>query len=54
MDGPGTQAGKNSVAHIEIIYVNQNHFDDVEPINLIKNSQPKMMMAEHEQGVVID
>ena len=50
---PGTQAGEKSVTHIEIIHINQNHVDAVEPINPINSSQP-MMMAVHKQGVVID
>ena len=50
---PGTQVGEKNVTHIEIIHINQSHFDAVEPINPINNSQP-MMMAVHEQGVVID
>jgi len=50
---PGTQAGKKRVKHIEIIHINQNHFDAVEPTNPMNNSQPTMM-AVHEQGVVID
>ena len=50
---PGTQAGEKSVTHIEIIHINQNHFDAVESIYPINNSQPTMM-AVHEQGVEID
>ena len=50
---PGTQAGEKNVTHIEIIHIDQNHFDAVEPINPTNNSQPTMM-AVHEQGVVID
>ena len=51
---PGTQAGEKSVTrHIEIIHINQNHVDAVEPINPINSSQP-MMMAVHKQGVAID
>ena len=50
---PGTQAGERSVTHIEIIHIDQNCFDAVEPINPINSSQP-MMMAVQEQSVVID
>ena len=41
------------MTHIEIIHINQNHFDATEPINPINNSQPTMM-AVHEQSVVIN
>ena len=46
-------AGEKSVTHIEIIHIDQNHVDAVEPINPINSSQP-MMMAVQEQSVVID
>ena len=50
---PGTQVGEKSVTYTEIIHINQNHFDAIEPINPTNNPQ-LMMMAVHEQGVVID
>ena len=53
LTSPGTQTGEKRVKHIEIIHINQNHFDVVEPTNPMNNSQPTMM-AVHEQGVVIN
>ena len=48
-----TLVGKKTATHVEIIHINQNHFDAIEPINPINHSQPTMM-AVHKQGDVID
>ena len=44
-------AGKRTVTHVEIIHINQNHFNAIEPINLIYHSRPTIM-AVHEQGII--